>query len=68
MDPFELADHVGCDYLHWRADRMFALVPAQAFVVQWLSSFQKFPPRQKPASFGIGQVMKKLTSPAGGAK
>jgi arylsulfatase len=46
---------------------MFALVPAQAFVAQWLSSFKEFPPRQKPASFSIDQVMEKLTSaPAGG--
>ena len=64
MDPFERAEHEGIGYTEWRADRMFALVPAQAFVAQWLSSFQKFPPRQKPASFGINQVMDKLM-PAG---
>jgi hypothetical protein len=40
-------------------------VPAQAFVAQWLQSFKEFPPRQKPASFSIDQVMKKLTSGAG---
>ncbi len=52
----------GIGYTQWRAERVFALVPAQAFVAQWLSSFQKFPPRQKPASFGIDQVMEKLMS------
>jgi hypothetical protein len=40
-------------------------VPAQAFVAQWLQSFKEFPARQKPASFSIDQVMKKLTSGAG---
>lgn len=64
-DPFERADHEGIDYAHWRADRMFVLVPAQAYVVNWLQSFKEFPPRQKPASFGIDQVMEKLTQPAG---
>jgi arylsulfatase len=31
-------------------------------VANWLSSFKDFPPRQKAASFGIDQVMEKLTS------
>ena len=36
---------------------MFALVPAQAFVANWLQSFREFPPRQKATTFGIDQVM-----------
>jgi arylsulfatase len=62
MDPFERAEHEATGYSQWRVDRAFALVPAQAFVAQWLQSFQKFPPRQKPASFGVNQVMDKLMS------
>ena len=31
-DPFERADHEGMGYGQWRAERMFALAPAQAFV------------------------------------
>jgi arylsulfatase len=33
------------------------LVPAQAFSSQWLESFKDFPPRQKPGSFSLDQVM-----------
>jgi arylsulfatase A-like enzyme len=66
-DPFERADHEGIDYPRWRVDRLFALVPAQAYVAKWLQSFKEFPPRQKPASFGIDQVMAKLAEPAHGA-
>jgi arylsulfatase A-like enzyme len=65
-DPFERADHEGIDYARWRADRLFLLVPAQAYVAQWLQSFKAFPPRQKPATFGIDQVMEKLMEGAGG--
>jgi hypothetical protein len=36
------------------------LVPAQDYVAKWLESFKDFPPRQKPASFSIDEVMKKL--------
>ena len=65
-DPFERADHEGMDYARWRIDRLFLLVPAQAYVAQWLGSFKEFPPRQKPASFSIDQVMQKLTEGVGG--
>ncbi len=60
-DPFERADHDAADYERWRADRLFLLVPAQVYVAQWLQSFKEFPPRQKPASFSIDQVMETLT-------
>jgi arylsulfatase A-like enzyme len=61
-DPFERADEEGIGYDTWRLERAFALVPAQAFVANWLQSFKDFPPRQKAATFGIDQVMDQLTS------
>ena len=60
-DPFERGHHEGMGYQRWRMERAFVLVPAQAFVANWLSSFQEFPPRQKPGSFSLSQVMDKLT-------
>jgi hypothetical protein len=62
LDPFERADEVGIGYDAWRIERMFALVPAQAYVAEWLSSLKEFPPRQKAATFGIDQVMDQLTT------
>jgi arylsulfatase A-like enzyme len=59
-DPFERADHESNYYVDWRARRVFLLVPAQAYVAQFLQSFKEFPPRQKPASFSIDQVLQKL--------
>jgi arylsulfatase len=61
-DPFERADEEGIGYDAWRIERVFALMPAQAFVANWLQSFKEFPPRQAAASFTIGQVMDKLRS------
>ena len=60
-DPFERGHHEGMGYQKWRMERAFVLVPAQAFVSNWLSSFKEFPPRQKPGSFSLSQVMDKLT-------
>ena len=67
-DPFERADEEGIGYKNWRLDRAFLLVPAQAFVGQWIQSFRDFPPRQKPGSFSLDQVMQQLMSPAGGSR
>jgi arylsulfatase len=63
-DPFERADHEAIDYGRWRAERVYLLVPAQAFVGQFLATFKEFPPRQKPATFSIDQVLEKLTAGA----
>ena len=47
-------------YARWRADRLYLLVPAQAFVGNFLKTFKAYPPRQKPGSFSIDQVLQKL--------
>jgi arylsulfatase len=65
-DPFERAEHESIGYDRWFFDHIFLLVPAQSYVAQWLQSFVDFPPRNKPASFSIDQVMQKLQEGAGG--
>jgi arylsulfatase len=59
-DPFEQADHTSIGYDRWRIERVFALVPAQAFVGAFLGTFKDYPPRQKPGSFSIDQVLDSL--------
>jgi arylsulfatase len=44
------------------AHRAFLIVPTQAVVGKWLESFKEFPPKQKPASFNLDDVMSKLYS------
>jgi hypothetical protein len=59
-DPFERGDEDGSVfYDKWMADRAFLLVPAQAIVGQFLGTFKEFPPRQRPASFGVDQALEK---------
>jgi arylsulfatase len=65
-DPFERADHEGMDYERWRIERLFLLVPAQAYIARWLGSFKEFPPRQRPASFSLDQVMEQIAGSKGG--
>ena len=62
-DPFEKADHESDFYTKFFIDHMFVMVPAQAYVAKFLQTFQEFPPRQKPASFTIDQVIEKMAPP-----
>ena len=59
-DPFEIAHRMAGDYDRWRVEHAFLLVPAQAYVGQHLKSYADYPPRQKPGSFSLDQVLEKL--------
>jgi arylsulfatase len=59
-DPYERGTE-SILYGKWLFDRAFILVPMQAFAAEWLSSFQEFPPRQKPASFNLDEVMRQMS-------
>jgi arylsulfatase len=65
-DPFETADHEGMDYERWRVEHLFLMVPAQEYVGRFLATFKEYPPRQKPGSFSIDQVLQSLQSSTGG--
>jgi arylsulfatase len=62
-DPFERGTEA-IAYGDWMAHRMFLIVPSQAIVAQWLQSFKEYPIRQKPASFNLDEVMRKLSESA----
>jgi len=64
-DPYERANLTSNTYYDWMLDRAYLLVPAQTYVGKFLETFKEFPPRQKPASFSLDQVMEKL-QPSGG--
>ena len=59
-DPYERAQLTSNTYYDWVLDHVFAVVPAQSYVGEFLDTFKEFPPRQKAASFSIDQVMEKM--------
>jgi arylsulfatase A-like enzyme len=65
MDPFERAEDESIGYDRWWVDHMFVFAPAGAYVGRWLQSFRDFPPRQKPGSFNLDNVMEAITKGAG---
>ena len=64
-DPYERAYFTSNTYYDRMLDRVFLLVPAQVFVADFLAAFKELPPRQKPASFSIDQVLEQMQSTAG---
>jgi arylsulfatase len=59
-DPYERSQLTSNTYYDWLLDRAYLLVPAQAYVGKFLSTFKKYPPRQKAASFSLDKVMESL--------
>src|SRR5262249_9736565 len=59
--PDERADIRSNPYYAWTPKRAFMFVPAQAYGQQFVASFKDFPPRQKPSSFSVDQIMEVLS-------
>ena len=60
-DPYEQADITSNTYYDWLLDHAFLLVPAQQYAGAFLETFKDYPPRQRPASFNLDDVMRKLS-------
>jgi arylsulfatase len=64
-DPWERAQVTSNTYNDWLLDRAFLLVPAQAYVAEFLATFKKYPPRQEAASFSLDKVLEGLQEHTG---
>ena len=64
-DPYERAQITSNTYYDWLLDRAYLLVPAQAYVAQFLATFEEYPPRQEAASFSLDNVLTKLKENSG---
>jgi len=60
-DPYENALLGGSVYYYsWLGDHAFLIVPAIQKVAAYLKTYKDFPPRQRPATFSIDQVIEQL--------
>jgi arylsulfatase len=64
-DPFERADFNSNTYFDWMFDHVPQMYEMQAVVAEQIAGFEKFPPRQKPASFNLDSVMAQVSQPHG---
>ena len=65
MDPYERADITSNTYYEYTIRHAFLGVPTQAIVGEFIATFQEFPPRQKPSSFSVDEIMETLKKPQG---
>ena len=65
-DPFERADHEAIGYPQWMFERMYLFVPAQKYAANWLATFREYPPRQRPETWNLDDVMKQMQPKAQG--
>ncbi len=64
-DPFERADFNSNTYWDWMVDHVPQMYMMQAVIAGQIEDFDKFPPRQKPASFNLDSVMEQVKTPHG---
>ncbi len=64
-DPYEYSIDGSINYEKWLMDHAFVILPAVEKVGKYLETYKQYPPRQKPASFSIDQVIEKLNASIG---
>jgi arylsulfatase len=65
-DPYERADITSNTYYDVMIlDHAYLLVPAQAYVANFLATFKEYPQRQKAASFNLDEILDKMKEGAG---
>ncbi len=63
-DPYENSPDATVYYDDWFMKHAFLILPAAEKVAKYLESYKEFPPRQRPASFSIDQVLEKMKASA----
>jgi arylsulfatase len=66
-DPFERADENSNTYQTWWLEHSFMLGVAAEIVEHEIKSLAEFPPRQKPQSFNLDQILAQLEETQGSA-
>src|SRR5206468_11139619 len=61
-DPFERADFNSNTYFDWMVDHVPQLYLMQKVVADQIKAFEEYPPRQKPASFNLDEVLAQVSS------
>ena len=66
-DPFERADITSNTYWDWVIDHFYLMYGGQSLVAQFMETFLEYPPRMKPASFSVEEIVAKMEEVLAGA-
>jgi arylsulfatase len=67
-DPYEFADVTSNAYWDWVLSKGYMTFAGTSLATEFAKTFRDFPPRQKAASFTIGDALEKMASAAAGGK
>ena len=59
-DPFERAPITSNTYWDWMLDRTYLRDYSSHIIQDFLNTFKEYPPRQRPSSFTIDQLLENL--------
>lgn len=60
MDPYEHAEISGSGYDQWRVENAYIMFDGTMKAASFLETFVEYPPSQRPASFSIDQIRKRV--------
>ena len=60
----ERAQITSNEYFAWTPRKAYMIYGAQAIAQEFVNSLKEFPPRQKPQSFNLDQILDQLQHPA----
>lgn len=66
-DPYERADITSNTYYDWLIGHVYLFAAGAAIVEEFVKTCVAFPPRQKPSSFTVDQILAQLQNPHAGA-
>jgi arylsulfatase len=64
MEPYERAQITSNEYFAWTVHKGYLMYGAQAIAAEFVASMKDYPPRQRPQSFNLDQIMERLQRPA----
>jgi arylsulfatase A-like enzyme len=67
-DPYEFADVTSNTYWDWVLEKGYMTFAGTTLATEFAKTFKDFPPRQKAASFTIGDALEKMSAVAAGGK
>jgi arylsulfatase A-like enzyme len=59
-DPFEKALYGSNTYYDWNIDRAYILIAIQSYAINFLTTFQEYPPSQTAGDWSLGKVQKQI--------
>jgi hypothetical protein len=63
LDPYERAQITSNSYFAWTLHKVYLAYGFNAIAAEFIATFKDYPPRQKPQTFNLDQIMEQMQHP-----